>query len=175
MSDQYLGEIRAFSFDFAPKGWQLCSGQTLPINQYQALFSLVGTTYGGNGITTFQLPNLQGTLPLGQGAPSDTLGQQMGEESHTLAVSEIPMHTHPLNAYTTPADVTNIPSGTVILASASTDQSGNPDVLAYDASPPNTPMAPLLPVGGGQSHENRMPFLVMSYCIAMMGIFPSRN
>jgi microcystin-dependent protein len=173
MSDYFLGEIRAFSFGFAPKGWTMCNGQTLPINQYQALFALLGTQYGGNGTTNFQLPNLQGTLPIGV---SDILaiGERLGEEFHTLSIAETPVHTHTVNAFTAPSNPTNVPNSTVMLAAATTDQSGNPGVLAYGAGA-NTPMAPLDPAGGGQPHENRMPFLVMNYCIALQGIFPTRN
>jgi microcystin-dependent protein len=175
MSDPYIGEIRAFSFNFPPKGWLLCNGQTLPINQNQALFSLLGTSYGGNGTTTFHLPDLQGTLPMGQGGSSGAVGTRAGEESHTLLVNEIPQHNHSVNAYADPPNPTNVPDSTVILASASTDQPGTPAVLAYGASPANIAMAPLNPNTGNQPHENRMPFQVLSYCIAMVGIFPSRN
>jgi microcystin-dependent protein len=173
MSDYYLGEIRAFSFGFAPRGWAFCNGQTLPINQNQALFALLGTQYGGNGTTNFQLPNLQGTLPMGVGTVATPLGQRFGEEFHTLGIAEVPAHTHTVNAFTVPPNPTNVPDSTVMLATATTDQSGNPSVLAYGAGT-DTPMAPLDPIGG-QPHENRMPFLVMNYCIAMQGIFPSRN
>jgi microcystin-dependent protein len=175
MSEYFLGEIRAFSFGFAPKGWAFCNGQTLPINQYQALFSLIGTQFGGNGTTNFLLPNLQGTLPIGVNQIATSIGQRLGEEFHTLTTSQIPQHTHTINAYTAPANPTNTPASTVLLATATTDQTGNPNVLAYGANTPNTPMAPLDPAGGSQPHENRMPFLVMSYCIALQGIFPTRN
>jgi microcystin-dependent protein len=175
MSDQYLGEIRAFPFNFPPKGWVLCNGQTLPINQNQALFALLGTTYGGNGTTTFQLPNLQGTLAMGQGQPGTTVGETIGEEFHTLILAESPSHTHSVNAYATPANPTSVPDSTMILAAASSDQTGNPAVLVYGANTPNTPMAPLNTTAGNQPHENRMPYQVLSYCIAMTGIFPSRN
>ena len=174
MSDNFLGEIRAFSFGFAPKGWALCNGQTLPINQNQALFALLGTQYGGNGSTNFQLPNLQGTLPMGIGSVAATIGERLGEETHTLTIAEIPAHTHSVNAFTAPQNPTNVPAATVMLATVTTDQTGNPSVLVYGATA-NTAMAPLDPVGGSQPHENRMPFLVMNYCIALQGIFPSRN
>src|ERR1700756_3697662 len=114
MSEQFLGEIRAFSFGFAPKGWTFCNGQLLPINQNQALFSLLGTTYGGNGTTNFQLPNLQGTLPMGQG--QTPLGGGLGEEFHPLIAPEIPAHPHTVNPYSAPPNPTNVPDSTVILA-----------------------------------------------------------
>jgi microcystin-dependent protein len=173
MSEQFLGEIRAFSFGFAPKGWTFCNGQTLPINQYAALFSLLGTQYGGNGTTNFQLPNLQGTLPIGLGQIGTVIGQTLGQETHTLTAAEIPPHSHTVNAFTAPTNPTNLPDSTVILATVTTDQTGNPGVQAYGANP-NIPLAPLDPIGG-QPHENRMPFQVLSYCIALVGIFPSRN
>src|SRR4051794_32830539 len=116
MSDPFLGEIRAFSFGYPPKGWAFCNGQTLPINQNTALFSLLGTTYGGNGVSTFQLPNLQGTLPLGVGG-TNPLGQRVGEDSHTLASAEIPKHLHGINAFVNPLSPTNVPGPSVILTS----------------------------------------------------------
>jgi microcystin-dependent protein len=174
MSNQYVGEIRAFSFNFAPTGWALCNGQLLPINQNQALFSLLGTQFGGNGTTNFQLPNLQGSVAISMGS-SFVVGQRLGEATHTLIQGEMPTHTHAMNAFTSPANPTNVPSSSVILASATTDQTNNPAVLAYGAGTPNAPMAPLGAAGGSQPHENRMPYLVMNYCIALVGIFPSRN
>ncbi len=179
MSDQFLGEIRAMSFNFPPQGWAFCNGQTLPINQNQALFALLGTTYGGNGTTNFQLPNLQGRLAIGfgqgPGLANRVLGESDGEASHALTIVEIPAHTHSINAYTAPGAPTNVPGSSVILASASTDQSGNPGVQVYGSGAPTTPTVPLGHAGGSQPHENRMPYLVMNYCIAMVGIFPSRN
>jgi microcystin-dependent protein len=179
MSDPFLGEIRAMSFNYPPKGWAFCNGQTLPINQNQALFALLGTTYGGNGITTFQLPNLQGRLAIGSGQgpglTNRTLGESSGEAAHALTIAETPNHTHSINAYTAPGAPTNVPSPSVILASASTDQTGNPGVLVYGSSAPTTSTVPLGQAGNSQPHENEMPYLVMNYCIAMAGIFPSRN
>ena len=164
MSTPYLGEIRIFSFNFAPKGWEQCNGQLLPINQYQALFAILGTTYGGNGTTNFALPNFQGRLPLHQGN-SIVLGQSGGETTHTLVVAEIPLHSHSANA-------TNAPPTAGSLA-------GNvwaPGNGAFAATA-NTSMYPLAlaNTGGSQPHENRSPYLALNVCIALVGIFPSQN
>ncbi len=179
MADPFLGEIRAFSFEFAPQGWAFCNGQVLPINQYQALFALIGTYYGGNGTSNFALPNLQGRLAIGFGQGNGlqpyAIGQPGGEASHALITSEIPIHTHTIGAFTSPSAPTNVPGTSVILASASSSESGNPGVLAYGSGAINTPIAPLGAAGSSQPHENQMPYLVMNYCIALAGIFPSRN
>jgi microcystin-dependent protein len=179
MAQPFISEIRTFSFNYAPRGWALCNGQILPINQYQALFSLIGTYYGGNGTTNFALPNLQGRLAIGfgqgNGLQNYTIGQSAGEASHTLLTPEMPMHTHSAGAFTVPGAPTNVPSSSVILASASTSESGNPGVLAYGTGAINTPIAPLGLAGGGQPHENQMPYLVLNYCIALEGIFPSQS
>jgi microcystin-dependent protein len=175
MATPFIGEIRTFSFAFAPVGWMLCNGQVLPINQYQALFSLLGTTYGGNGTTTFALPNLQGRVALHFGAGS-TQGQVQGQESVVLTAAQLPAHRHTVNAAANGgANGTNVPGPTVVLGSGSTDQPGNPAVTIYSNAATNVAMAPLGATGVGQPHENRMPSLVMSYCIAIAGIFPSRN
>jgi microcystin-dependent protein len=170
VSTPFLAEIRITSFNFAPKGWALCNGQTLPINQNQALFSLLGTTYGGDGRTTFALPNLQGraAMHMGQG---HIQGESAGEENHTLIQSEMPAHIHPATA--------DVKSG-----NNTTDNPGN----AYPAntggipmySPGSSNMAPMFPtmvstIGGSQPHANQSPYLVLNYCIALQGIFPSRN
>ena len=164
MGTPFLAEIRIFSFNFPPKGWALCDGQLLPINQNQALFSLLGTTYGGNGISTFALPNLQGRLPLhfGNGFVQGELG---GEVTHTLNISEMPTHTHLPTGSSTPANLGS-PSGNLWAT-------GN---AAY-APAPNTNMNPasILPIGGNQPHENRSPYLTLNFCIALQGIFPSRT
>jgi len=164
MSTPYLGEIRIFSFNFAPKGWEQCNGQLLPINQNQALFSILGTTYGGNGTVTFALPNLQGRLPVHPGN-GIVLGQFGGEASHTLLIPEIPLHTHSANASSSPPSAGSL-AGNVWAA-------GNG---AYNATV-NTSMNPacLANTGGSQSHENRSPFLTVNICIALVGIFPSQN
>jgi microcystin-dependent protein len=172
MSEAYLSELRVFSFNFAPKGWALCNGQQLPINQNQALFSLLGTTYGGNGQTTFALPDLRGRVPLHVGNDNSfTQGAAMGEEAHTITISELPTHPHVMQATTTPASAP-APSGGM-LATVDNSTFGS----AY-AGPSNlAPMAAgaISPTGGSQAHENRMPFLVLNICICLQGIFPSRN
>jgi microcystin-dependent protein len=175
MATPYLGEIRAFSFPFAPTGWALCNGQTLPINQNQALFALLGTTYGGNGTTNFMLPNLQGRVAISIG-PGFAWGQAAGTEAVTLTSAQLPAHTHAVNASANgTANATNIPGPTVIPGSGSTNQSGNPAVSIYSNGATNVALAPLGANGSGQGHENRMPILVLNYCIALVGIFPSRN
>ena len=165
MAEPFLSEIRIFSFNFAPRGWALCNGQLLPINQNQALFSLLGTTYGGNGQTTFGLPNLQGRTPIhvGQG---NTLGQNGGETAHTLSISELPQHTHVANGSSNNGDNV-IPTDNVF------------GVVAGLYGPPNN-LTSLLPatisnVGGSQAHLNMQPFLTLNFSIALQGIFPSPN
>jgi microcystin-dependent protein len=185
MSLPYLSEIRIMSFGYAPRGWALCNGQALAINQNQALFSLLGTTYGGDGIRTFNLPNLQGRAALHAGVDSFgqtyTLGQTAGQPSHTLTIGETPAHTHALKgaavaADTAPGGVTPTPS--LALAEAAAFEGKNPivPVSIYSTGAANTTMAPAA-VGqtGGQPHENRQPFLTLNFCIALQGIFPSRN
>jgi microcystin-dependent protein len=164
MAEPFLSEIRLFSFNFAPKGWALCDGQLLPINQNQALFSLLGTTYGGNGTTNFALPNLQGRVPIHQGN-SFTLGEAGGESVHTLIVNEMPDHTHGVKASSNPAG-TSDPAGAFWAQAA---------LLAY-SSKSNVGMAPqaIANAGGSQPHENMPPYLVINFCIALQGIFPSQ-
>jgi microcystin-dependent protein len=164
--DPFLSEIRVFSFAFAPKGWALCNGQLLPINQNQALFSLLGTTYGGNGQTTFALPNLQGRTPIHAGG-GHTLGQIGGEQSHTLSLPELPTHTHTANASASPGNNV-VPTGALL---------ASPLNLSYRSSDSLTNMNPatLANVGGSQAHLNMQPFLTLNFCIALQGIFPSQN
>ena len=169
MAEPFLGEIRLLTFGFPPKGWALCDGQLLPINQYQGLFSLLGTMYGGNGQTTFGLPNLMGRVPLHMGG-GFVQGQQGGEQAHTLAIAELPTHTHAANA-TKSVATTNTPANTLLLAqstAASLYASAGSNLVA---------MAPgsLANVGGSQAHLNMQPFLVLSFCIALQGIFPSQT
>lgn len=165
MAEPFLSEIRIFSFNFAPKGWALCNGQLLPINQNQALFSLLGTTYGGNGQTTFALPDLRGRVPqhLGDGF---TLGQRSGEEHHTVTISELPTHQHLLQG-TTVNGTTPVPGGNVLAAAAN----------LYAAPTALTALDPsgVTPVGGSQPHDNMQPYLVLNFCIALQGIFPARD
>ncbi len=171
MAEPFLSEIRVFSFNFAPKGWAMCNGQFLPINQNQALFSLLGTTYGGNGQTTFALPNLQGRVPIHTG-DGHTLGETGGEQAHTLTINELPIHTHTYTATTVPA-TTNVPTpiGSKLLA-----QSTAANLYASGASN-LVSMAPnaLTNAGGSQAHTNMQPYLVLNFCIALQGIFPSQN
>ena len=171
MGTPFLSEIRIMSFGFAPKGWAQCNGQLMPINQNQALFSLLGTTYGGNGQTTFALPNLQGNVPVHMGN-GFTLGQTGGEQNHTLLISELPTHTHPAQA-TTATATTNIPtsSPSVVLAQSTGS-------FLYSGAATNlVGMAPnaLSSVGGSQPHPNMQPYLTLNFCVALVGIFPSRN
>jgi microcystin-dependent protein len=167
MAEPFLSEIRIMSFGFAPKGWALCNGQLLPINQNQALFSLLGTTYGGDGRVSFGLPDLRGRVPI-HGGNGHTLGETAGEASHTLVQTEMPQHGHFLNASSKNAD-TPIP-GNHLLGSAN-------NAYLNPASGNLTTLQPatISNVGGSQPHENRQPFLTLSFCIALQGIFPSRN
>ena len=162
MAEPFLAEIRLMSFQFAPKGWAPCNGQLLPINQNQALFSLLGTMYGGNGQTTFALPDLRGRAPMHVGS-GFTQGQSLGQEFHTIIQSEMPAHNHFVSASSSNGDRADIS----ILAGLSE---------AY-ASPPTTTLHPATVTnqGGSQPHENRQPFLVLNWIIALQGIFPSRN
>jgi microcystin-dependent protein len=165
MSTPYLSEIRIMSFNYPPKGWAFCNGQLLPINQNQALFSLLGTTYGGDGRTTFGLPNLQGQTPIHMGN-GYTLGQKGGEQNHTLAVAELPIHNHSL-------------IGTQL--GANTPAPGNALLATTDnlyAAPGNlTSLNPgsISNNGSSQPHLNMQPYLVPNFCIALQGIFPSQN
>ena len=170
MSDPYIGEIKITSFTYPPRGWAFCNGQLLPINQNQALFSILGTMYGGNGVTNFALPNLQQRIPLHQGdnQGSYLVGQSGGEAVHALTVSEMPTHVHLAAAQSQPdAAGGTSPAGAVPAA-------GGP---AMYASTPNVAMAtnPGSSTGGGQPHENRQPYLALNFIIALQGIFPSRN
>jgi microcystin-dependent protein len=166
MSEPFLSEIKVVSFNFAPKGWALCNGQLLPINQNQALFAVLGTTYGGNGQTNFALPNLQGRMPVHMGS-GFALGQQAGETAHTLSISELPAHTHvPVGNSTNPATS----------SSALNNLWGLNGLLPYTATP-NTGMNPacILSTGGSQPHDNMSPYLVLNFIIALQGIFPSQT
>jgi microcystin-dependent protein len=163
MGTPFLGEVKIISWNFPPKGWAFCNGQLMQINQNQALFSILGTTYGGNGQTTFGLPNLQGRVPMyvGNGL---ILGQAGGETAHTLTISELPMHPHTLQA------------------TAANGDDPTPTTLAnvnnfYSTSPPNTALmaGAIGATGGSQPHDNMSPYLVLNFIIALQGVFPSRN
>ena len=165
MSEPFLSEIKIVSFNFAPKGWALCNGQLLPINQNQALFSLLGTTYGGDGRVNFALPNLQGRIPIHFGN-GHTLGEVGGEENHTLIASEMPAHTHTFSASNaTPNQGT--PAGNMWASNSG----------AYSSAQPGATMnlASISTAGGSQPHTNLQPFLVLNFIIALQVIFPSRS
>jgi microcystin-dependent protein len=170
MSTPFMTEIRIFTFNFAPKGWALCNGQLLPINQNQALFSLMGTTYGGNGQTTFGLPNLQGRVAMGAGQ-GHILGERGGEEAHTIIQSELPAHIHPATADVKTGNNTAINPNNAYIANTGATQ------LYSGGSANMVAMYPQMvsSIGGSQGHENRQPFLTLSFCIALQGIFPSQN
>ena len=168
MSEPYLAEIRIFSFSFAPKGWAICAGQLLPINQFQAIFALLGTTYGGNGTTNFALPDLRSRVPMHQGN-AFVEGQIGGEEAHTLSVNEIPSHSHFVNASSVRGN-SNSPAGNFLAVSSR--------FALYSALlSTQTTLQPATvgSAGGGQPHANLQPYLVLNFCIALTGIFPSRN
>ena len=173
MADAYIGEIRIMAFSYAPKNWAMCIGQIMPIAQNQALFSILGTTYGGNGTTTFALPDLRGRAPIhwgnGNGLPPVVLGQKGGEENHTLTGGETGAHTHALSAATAPAS-NNIGPNNNFLGAASQNQyvPGNPSAaLAGETISAVTP--------AGQPHNNLQPYQVLNICICINGVFPSRN
>ena len=167
MAEPFLSEIRIMSFVFAPKGWALCNGQLLPINQNQALFSLLGTTYGGDGRVNFGLPDLQARVPIHMGS-GHTLGERSGEQAHTLSISELPTHTHVLNATATNA-TQPIPTANLLARQAPANPYVAPAALA-GMNP-----ASVANVGGSQAHLNMQPFLTLSFCVALQGIFPSQT
>ena len=170
MSEPFLAEIRIFAANFAPRGWALCNGQILPINQNQALFSLLGTTYGGDGQTSFALPDMRGRVPIHAGPADDSSvripGQKAGEEMHTLSLAEIPTHTHPSTASAAQAQ-TDAPGGAAWADSGVNGFSATADGQMHPSS--------VTSAGGGQPHANMQPFLVLNYIIALQGIFPSQN
>ncbi|WP_413989001.1 phage tail protein [Labrys okinawensis] len=181
MTTVYLGQIEIFAFSFAPKGWALCNGQIMSIAQNQALFALLGVSYGGNGQTTFALPDLRGRVPLGV-SPSYILGMVDGQETETLLTTEMPSHNHSLMADSTTAANSNggTPGNNTVLGNAVgviTQPSGGFAVQIYSSAAATKTLNPavIAPSGGTQPHENRMPYLVLNACIALQGVFPSRN
>lgn len=166
MAEPFLAEIRLVSFGFAPKGWAFCNGQILPINQNQALFSLLGTTFGGDGRVNFALPDLRGRTPIHVGS-AHTLGERGGEQAHTLSIAEIPTHAHVLQA-SSANGTTAVPGATTVLAA-----SANYEAYRAPTSLVATSAASVTNVGGSQAHLNMQPFLTISFCIALQGIFPS--
>lgn len=170
MSEPFLAEIRIVSFNFAPKGWAFCHGQLLPINQNQALFALLGTTFGGNGQTTFALPDFRGRTPIHTGN-GHTLGERSGEEAHTLLGTELPAHAHAIAISATTADAdSKSPGGNIRPAYAA--------IETYSTSGPTVPLnlqTVTGATGGTQPHNNMQPYLTLNFIIALQGIFPSRN
>jgi len=182
MSDPFVAEIRIFPFNFPPKGWAFCDGQLLPISQNTALFSLVGTFYGGDGKSTFALPNLQGITPLfwgqGPGLSLYDIGETAGSETVTLLTSELPSHTHTASAQTVSATVAD-PNGATFAEGNFSNQgvSGFVNYYIADAATPQTTMSAqtIAPAGSSFPHNNMMPYLTLNFCIALQGIFPARG
>lgn len=179
MSEPFLSEIKIMSFNFPPKGWALCNGQLLPINQNQALFALLGTTYGGNGTTNFALPNIRGRTPIHTGN-GHTLGEAAGSTSVTLTTQQLPQHIHQLQARNNAADLVNgaLPGPAKSLAQAGAATANPPPAVnLYAGGNPTATMgaASCSNTGGNQPHNNMMPYLTLNYCIALQGIFPSQN
>ena len=164
MAEPFLSEIRLMSFVFAPKGWALCNGQLLPINQNQGLFSLLGTTYGGDGRVNFALPDFRGRVPIHVGN-GHTLGEKGGEQAHTLSIAELPTHAHVLQATSNPA-TTELPANNQVATPRAPVFKGGQQFVALG---PDS----VANVGGSQAHLNMQPFLTLSFCIALQGIFPS--
>jgi len=164
MAEPFLSEIRMMSFIFAPRGWALCNGQLLPINQNQALFSLLGTTFGGDGRVNFALPDLRARTPIHMGS-GHTLGERGGEPAHTLSIAELPTHTHVAQASAAAGD-TPIPAGNVLASAQGQMYGAAANLTALRADSVSN-------VGGSQAHLNLQPFLTLSFCIALQGIFPS--
>lgn len=177
MSDPYLGEIRMFAGNFAPRSWGYCSGQLLAISQYTALFSLLGSTYGGDGITTFALPDLRGRLPihhgLGPGLSFKQMGERLGNEKVSLNINQIPGHSHKLQASTDDATSSN-PANDVLASQSDGDQPYAP-TPADPANLQQMNSQTLSSAGGGQAHPNMMPYLSLSFIICLLGTYPSRN
>jgi microcystin-dependent protein len=172
MSEPFIGEIRMFGGNFAPAGWAFCDGQLLPIAENEALFQLIGTTYGGDGQETFALPDLRGRLPIhmgqGPGLSTRDIGEQGGTELETLTLNQIPVHTHP-TLLSSAAGSESTPAGNVLAAS--------PNVRLYRPGAPTVLLHPatVTPTGGNQPHDNVMPFLCVNFIISLFGVFPSET
>lgn len=177
MADPFIGEIRMFAGNFNPTGWALCNGQLLPISQNAALFSILGTFYGGNGVSTFALPNLQGRVPLhwgqGPGLSQYVIGEVTGVENVTLLTTQMPLHNHTANASNAAAGQAGPANGVWAIPVDSTGAAG----AGFNAPPPNATLAPasIGNTGGSQPHTNIQPILAVSFIIALVGIFPSRG
>lgn len=171
MADPFLSEIKIVGFNFAPRGWAFCDGQLLAISQNQSLFALLGTTYGGDGRTTFGLPDLRGRTPIhygqGPGLTQRHLGSKDGEENHTLSVDEIPQHNHAVNASSMDGNTTQ-PKGNILAATPAQTYRDPTSLISLDSGS-------LTNSGSGGSHNNMQPYMAVSFCIALQGIFPSRN
>lgn len=179
MSDQFVAEIRMFGFNFAPTGWAFCDGQLLPLSQNTALFSLLGTTYGGNGKSTFALPNLQGSAAMhagqGPGLSPRFLGEQSGSQTVTLLESEMPVHSHTLSV-TTSVGTTNASTSNQLARGMSGNIQSSSQARLYSTAAPQTAMHPqaMTVTGGSLPHNNMMPYCTLNFCIALQGIFPPR-
>jgi len=173
MSEPFLAEVRMVGFNFAPRGWAFCDGQILPVNQHQSLYSLLGTTYGGDGRTSFALPDLRGRTPIhvgrSNGGAHHALGEKSGEETHTLSQGEMPQHTHSLQGTNTEdTSQSDNPADHVMARSVQQTYAGFGTAAGFGAGSVGD-------TGGGQAHENMQPFLAVNFCIALQGLFPSRN
>jgi microcystin-dependent protein len=190
MSDPFIGEIRAWALNYAPRGWAMCNGQSIPIQQQQALFAVLGLTYGGSMTSNqFNLPDLRGAVPMAAGTPSSKwglpdvpFGKKLGSTAVTLTSGNLPNHTHQAVAAVAPSAMTSTPAATTYVSrpTIGTTATYNAWVGPTTAVPlptPNTVMAPTMigPTGGGQAHENRQPFLTLNFCIAETGVYPSRQ
>jgi microcystin-dependent protein len=182
MSQPFVGQVIMFGGNFAPQGWMTCSGQLLPISEYQVLFNLIGTTYGGDGQSSFGLPDLQGRVPINQGQgpglSARVIGQKSGTETVTLTTTQIPGHTHSINAVNANANQ-QVPAGNSILANEVTTATGGGNAFAYVSGTPAT-TSTMLPAslnmaGGNLPHENIQPVMAVTYCISPFGIYPSQN
>lgn len=172
MSEPFLAEVRMVGFNFAPRGWAFCDGQILPINQNQSLYSLLGTTYGGDGRTSFALPDLRGRTPIhvgrSNGGADHVLGEKSGEETHTLSAAEMPQHTHVPHATNNEPTASATPQDTVLSRSVQ-------QIYAPFSTPAQFGPGSISNTGGSQAHDNMQPYLAVNFCIALQGLFPSRN